>query len=109
MKKKIGVSVLAALAMILTLAGCAASGGETKEEETVTVEDAMGREVAVPRNPQKIVSLLASDVEILYAIGAGEQIAGVGEYCDYPEEASEKNGSRLRCGDKSGGDHCAGS
>lgn len=35
----------------------------------------------------RIVSLLPSATEILYAIGAGDQLAGVTHECDYPEAA----------------------
>ncbi len=41
--------------------------------------------------PQKIVSLSPSTTEILYAVGAGDQLVGVTSYCNYPEEASSKN------------------
>jgi len=39
---------------------------------------------------EKIVALTASDVEIIYALGAGDLLVGRGEYCDYPEEVLEK-------------------
>jgi iron complex transport system substrate-binding protein len=38
----------------------------------------------------RIVSLLPSTTEILYAIGAGEQVVGVTFECDYPPEARER-------------------
>eukprot|EP00177_Eucheuma_denticulatum_P006892 GFKZ01012541.1.p1 GENE.GFKZ01012541.1~~GFKZ01012541.1.p1 ORF type:complete len:312 (-),score=26.15 GFKZ01012541.1:110-1045(-) len=38
----------------------------------------------------RIISLLPSTTEIIYAIGAGDQIVGVTHECDYPPEASEK-------------------
>lgn len=62
-----------------------------KESTQITVTDMKQREVTLPDVPEKIVTLLASDVEILYALGAGDQIVGVGEYCDYPAEAQEEN------------------
>ncbi|MCL2007616.1 MAG: ABC transporter substrate-binding protein [Treponema sp.] len=34
--------------------------------------------------PQRIVSLIPAVTEILFAIGAGEKVVGVTEYCDYP-------------------------
>jgi iron complex transport system substrate-binding protein len=46
------------------------------------------------RNPPlivvRIVSLAPSNTEILYALGAQDQIAGVTRYCDYPAEARVK-------------------
>ena len=35
----------------------------------------------------KIVSLLPSATEIVYALGLGNQLAGVSFECDYPEAA----------------------
>lgn len=40
--------------------------------------------------PRRIVSLSPSTTEILYAIGAGDQVVGVTSYCNYPEEATTK-------------------
>ena len=40
--------------------------------------------------PKAIVTLSPSAAEILYAIGAGDQIAAVSEYTDYPPEAASK-------------------
>jgi len=36
---------------------------------------------------QRIVSLAPSVTETLFALGAGAEVAGVSEYCDYPPEA----------------------
>lgn len=38
----------------------------------------------------RIVSLLPSATEILYAIGAGDELVGVTHECDYPDEARTK-------------------
>ena len=38
----------------------------------------------------KICSLLPSGTEILFALGLGDQIAGVSDLCDFPAEASSK-------------------
>ena len=35
----------------------------------------------------RIVSLLPSATEILFAIGAGSEVVGVSDECDYPEQA----------------------
>lgn len=39
---------------------------------------------------QRIVSLTAALTETLFAIGAGDRLAGVTDTCDYPQEAQEK-------------------
>lgn len=38
----------------------------------------------------RIASLLASNTEIAFALGLGDQIVGVSHECDYPKEAKEK-------------------
>src|SRR3984957_18109046 len=38
----------------------------------------------------RIVSLLPSATEILYALGLGESVAGVTHECDFPPEAAKK-------------------
>ena len=73
------VSLLLALA--LTLA-CAAALADT-------VTDMTGREIALDAPATRVVALTASDVEILYALGAGDTLVGRGEYCDYPAECLE--------------------
>ncbi|WP_062396784.1 helical backbone metal receptor [Methanogenium cariaci] len=54
-----------------------------------TVTDDFGREVYIPAEPQRIVSLGGpANTEILYALGlGGDKIVGVTDYCNYPEEA----------------------
>ena len=37
-------------------------------------------------NPERIVSLSPSNTEILFAVGAGENVVGVTDYCNYPAE-----------------------
>lgn len=54
------------------------------------VVDYMGRNVSVPKNPERIVSLSGDLTEILYAIGAGDKIVGVDSYSTYPPEAANK-------------------
>jgi iron complex transport system substrate-binding protein len=48
-------------------------------------------------SPQRIVSLTPSVTEILFALGAGDEVVGVSQYCDYPPEVTRlpKVGSFL--------------
>ncbi len=46
--------------------------------------------VQAPEYPKAIVTLSPSAAEILYAIGAQDQIVAVSEFTDYPPEAAEK-------------------
>lgn len=46
--------------------------------------DAAGRSVHIPRNPQRLVSLVPSITETLFHFGWGPQIVGITEYCTEP-------------------------
>jgi cobalamin transport system substrate-binding protein len=43
---------------------------------------------ALAADPQRIVSLTPSVTEILFALGAGAEVVGVSQYCDYPPEVA---------------------
>lgn len=49
--------------------------------------DALGRRHELTRPPRRVVSLVPSLTETLFAIGAGEAVAGVTTFCIFPEEA----------------------
>jgi iron complex transport system substrate-binding protein len=53
------------------------------------VDDA-GRKIYMAKPPARIVSLAPSLTELLFAMGAGSQVAGVTQFCDFPPEASRK-------------------
>ncbi len=82
MSKKL-VSLFLALALVLACAPVFAEG-------SITVTDMTGREITLEGPATRIVALTASDVEIIYALGAGDLLVGRGEYCDYPAEVLEK-------------------
>jgi len=50
----------------------------------------MGREVRLDSIPQRIVSHVPSITETLFALGLGDRVVGVSDYCNYPPEAMEK-------------------
>lgn len=50
----------------------------------VRVVDARGRELCFPRPPLRIVSLVPSHTESLFALGAGGLVVGATEYCVHP-------------------------
>ncbi len=53
----------------------------------LTVTDQMGRRVAVSFPPQRIVSLVPSQTELLFDLGLGNRVVGVTKFCIYPPEA----------------------
>ena len=52
--------------------------------------DEVGRKVAVPFPPKKIISLAPNITEILFSLGLDEQIVGVSIHCNFPEKAKSK-------------------
>jgi iron complex transport system substrate-binding protein len=77
----------ALLSLALVLTAC------TPTEQTPTpqyVFDDLGRLVAINGTPQRIISLAPSNTEILFALGLGDKVVGVTDWCDYPPEALEK-------------------
>jgi iron complex transport system substrate-binding protein len=54
------------------------------------VSDEVGRKVELPDNPQRIVSLAPSITETLFALGLEKRIAGVTDFCNFPEAAKLK-------------------
>ncbi|MDP3123366.1 MAG: ABC transporter substrate-binding protein, partial [Thiobacillus sp.] len=50
------------------------------------VDDA-GQTLDLPQPPQRIISLTPHLTELLFAVGAGAQLAGVDSASDYPEAA----------------------
>ncbi|MBN2462838.1 MAG: cobalamin-binding protein [Dehalococcoidia bacterium] len=52
--------------------------------------DGLGRSVAIEKTPQRIISLSPSNTEILFALGLGDKVVGVTEYCNCPQAATTK-------------------
>lgn len=92
MKKK-PIALLLILPLVLTLALGLATGCSTQNEQALkgkTFTDTMGRQITLDAYPQKIISLAPAITEILFAIGLDQEIIGVTDYCDYPEQALTK-------------------
>jgi iron complex transport system substrate-binding protein len=82
------------IVFLLSLVGCQAIS--TTEENSpvdsgdvrypLTITDQAGNKVTIPKLPERIVSLVPSNTEILFAIGAGKNVVGVTTNDDYPKE-----------------------
>ena len=111
MKKTL--SLLIVLALIIAMSGCgtpqtltpgstaspeiAGVPGQTSELP-ITVKDSRGVEVTFDKSPEKVISLMPSNTEILYALNSQERIIAVSEYCNFPEDTAKKE--KLPTGEK---------
>ena len=50
-----------------------------------TFTDQMGRQVTLPQRPQRIVSLVPSQTELLFDLGLDDRIVGVTKFCIHPQ------------------------
>ncbi|HMH49633.1 MAG TPA: cobalamin-binding protein [Candidatus Acidoferrum sp.] len=56
----------------------------------LTVVDMLGREVKLAGPPRRIVSLVPSATELIYALGGEDRLVGRTDFCDYPPAAKDK-------------------
>jgi len=87
------VAVPVLIISILLMASCSSQAPPLKSGapyEVIGIDD-LGREVRFNHPPQRIVSLDPSITEILFALGLNNEVVGVTDYCDYPEEARSKS------------------
>lgn len=49
------------------------------------ITDMLGRTIAVPEMPQRIVSLVPSQTELLYDLGLEKEVVGITKFCIHPE------------------------
>lgn len=105
--------MLAALLMVIFLAACGSDSAtedsatetttdsehtevvEPADEEEggsefpITITDAVGQEVTLEAEPERIVSLIPSVTETIFALDAGDAVVGRTDNDTYPEEVTE--------------------
>jgi len=59
----------------------------TPAPELIQLTDGLGRTIELAAPAQRIISIAPSNTEILFALGAGQQVIGREEMSDYPAEA----------------------
>jgi len=86
----LSIALVIALALtVYTLAKPASPEAEPASPVDYVFDD-LGRLVAINGTPQRIISLAPSNTEILFALGLGDKVVGVTDWCNYPPEALEK-------------------
>ena len=67
-------------------------GTNQLEEVTfpLTMTDATGKDIVLEAPPERIISLIPSNTEILFGLGLNDKIVGVNDYDDYPPEVADK-------------------
>lgn len=88
------------IALLLIIGGVIGCSAQSNEDSSVhygpmqdrsvnyplTLKDQTGNQVQLDKEPQRIVSLMPSNTELLFALGAGKQVVGVTDQDNYPEE-----------------------
>jgi len=86
------IKLISLLVIFFILIGCEASFSNEESFPKigkVFVIDDLGKKVVIEKYPKKIISLSPSNTEILFALGLGDRIIGVTDYCDYPPQAKQ--------------------
>jgi iron complex transport system substrate-binding protein len=93
MKRRTTLFAAAITAVALALGGCAndtsgkpSGGADERAAFPVTVGD-----LTLDKRPERIISLAPVMTEILFAVGAGEQVVAVDDQSNYPPEAPKSD------------------
>jgi iron complex transport system substrate-binding protein len=100
-KKQMKKLLLIMMTVAMVLVGCGTEaqpekkeGEKAAQEQTtgfpVTVKDALDEDIVIEDQPEKIISLIPSNTEVVYALENGDAIVGVTDFDNYPEEAMSK-------------------
>lgn len=94
-------TLLFAFVFVWGLTGCAAQNGADQSAAVnspvktrsinypLELKDQAANKVKLEKEPKRIVSLMPSNTEILFALGAGNQVVGVTDQDNYPEQAEK--------------------
>jgi iron complex transport system substrate-binding protein len=55
-----------------------------------TLTDEMGRKVVVPDHPHRVICLMPTVTDTVFALGAGDDVVGISDYTKYPAAALTK-------------------
>src|SRR5215213_7042050 len=75
------------ITLLITLMTASACAPQATPTSAPVLMDGLGREITLTGPAQRVVSMAPSNTEILYAIGAGDQVVGRDALSDFPEAA----------------------
>jgi iron complex transport system substrate-binding protein len=83
--------------LLVFLAGCGnEKANETKTKPNnkkytpITIVDGNKDKVTISKSPKKIISIMPSSTEIIYALDEGNRVIGVSDFDNYPPEVTKK-------------------
>lgn len=98
LKKLILIFLICALTFSLfCISSCGNAENDTSGGETITFTDALGRNVSVKKNPERVAALIGSFADVWSLAG--------GELCAAADDAWEDFGLELKCAVNIGGAH----
>src|SRR5215212_8201415 len=77
------------ITLLITLMTASACAPQATPTSAPVLTDGLGREITLTGPAQRVISLAPSNTEILFAIGAGEQVVGRDQLSDFPETAKK--------------------
>ncbi|MFW6040788.1 MAG: ABC transporter substrate-binding protein [Thermoplasmatota archaeon] len=81
-RKKLLIVVILILALLVGSFGSTLSKGSSD----ITVTDARGETINFESSPERIISFMPSNTEILFYLDVGDRVVGVDDYSNYPKE-----------------------
>ncbi|MDF2556522.1 MAG: iron transporter substrate-binding protein [Bacillales bacterium] len=99
MKKFINIKLWMCITAILVfLVGCSNEKTTVTKEEAknngefpITIVDGNKDKVTIQKKPSKIISIMPSSTEIIYALNEGSRVIGVSDFDNYPPEVTKKD------------------
>ncbi len=89
-KAIIAIVLVVALVAVGTIMVLGMNPSDGEGDGPVSVIDANGRTVTTDEMPTRIVSCSPSLTEMVYAMGIGDNLVAVTDYCDWPAEVNDR-------------------